>query len=213
MSAISARSVRCTSSYRDTIADQVSDDRRHAGFRAPLQRAARGRSAHGHLLAAVEAAALRRPFRDCPMTRARKMRCCATARATQDDGFSVTGMLYHQVWTNTTDIPLRAIAEDVGSQSLRHRSIPTRRRPAHGARACRSIITPALGDGTILGRARSPSTTNCICGTTSRIFCRSVHGDQEDQFENRACIGGAGELHAAASAGRDLQNEHVRSGF
>ena len=27
------------------------------------------------------------------------------------NGYSVTGMGYHQLWTNTTDIPIRAIAE------------------------------------------------------------------------------------------------------
>ena len=30
------------------------------------------------------------------------------------NGYSITAMLYHQLWTNTTDIPLRAIAEGLG---------------------------------------------------------------------------------------------------
>ena len=29
----------------------------------------------------------------------------------EHNGYSLTGMFYHQLWTNTTDIPLRAIAE------------------------------------------------------------------------------------------------------
>ena len=40
----------------------------------------------------------------------------AVLRYSQGDannGFSLTGMIYHQDWTNTTDIPLRAISEGV----------------------------------------------------------------------------------------------------
>ena len=52
------------------------------------------------------------------------------------NGFSLTGMFYHQDWTNTTDIPLRAISE--GLVPNRFGTLdPTDGGHAIRARACR----------------------------------------------------------------------------
>ena len=66
------------------------------------------------------------------------------------NGYSLTAMLYHQLWTNTTDIPVRAITEDL---------VPDRfgtLDPTDGGRAWRSSLSfndhAMLGERTIHGQ-------------------------------------------------------------
>jgi len=53
----------------------------------------------------------------------------------EHNGYSITGMYYHQLWTNTTDIPIRAIEEGlVPNASVR--SI----RPMAAARSAQAFL-------------------------------------------------------------------------
>ena len=86
----------------------------------------------------------------------------------EHDGYSVTGMYYHQLWTNTTDIPVRAITEGL---------VPDRfgtLDPTDGGRAQRASLSvqlsAALGDGAILGQRVLHLQPTASVSMTSRIF-------------------------------------------
>src|ERR1700691_3193700 len=96
-------------SYRDTIPDQVSatvgtlDYQRY--FAAGSQ--ALG---NGQLLAAAEFQHYDGPFLTPDDARKENL-VLRYSEGDEHNGYSITGMFYHQLWTNTTDIPTRAITE------------------------------------------------------------------------------------------------------
>ena len=114
-------------SYRDTIAGSSVGDRRHARISAHLQPPARKPLGDGQLLAAVEVQHYDGPF-VTPDDARKENLVLRYSQGDEHNGYSVTAMYYHQLWTNTTDIPLRAIAEGLGPRSLRH-ARSDRRRP------------------------------------------------------------------------------------
>src|SRR5580700_279341 len=97
--------------YRDTIADQVSatvgtlDYQRY--FAAGSQALGDGR-----LLAAIELQHYDGPFLTPDDARKENL-ALRYSEGDEHNGYSLTGMFYHQDWTNTTDIPIRAIAEGI----------------------------------------------------------------------------------------------------
>jgi hypothetical protein len=174
-------------SYRDTIADQVSvtlgslDFQRY--FAAGSQALGPGR-----LLAAVELQHYDGPF--LTPDDARKQN--AVLRYSQGDqynGYSLTGMFYHQLWTNTTDIPLRAITEGL---------VPDRfgtLNPTDGGHAQRASVSGEYHAGLGAGQFSASSffiynQLHLFNDFTQYLF-DPIHGDQEDQFENRRVLGGA----------------------
>jgi hypothetical protein len=87
------------------IADQL------AVTAGTLNNVQRGLAALGQSkLAGGRNTALRRSVRD-PRRPAQGERGPALQRGNEHDGYSVTVMGYHGLWTNATDIPLRAIDE------------------------------------------------------------------------------------------------------
>jgi outer membrane receptor protein involved in Fe transport len=78
--------------------------------------------ADGRLLAATELQHYDGPF--VTADDARKVNTVLRYSAgNETNGYSVTGMLYHQLWTNTTDIPLRAIANQISAGLLMREDI------------------------------------------------------------------------------------------
>ncbi len=157
----------------------------------------------GHLLAAVELQHYDGPF-VTPDDARKENLVLRYSEGDEHNGYSATGMFYHQIWTNTTDIPLRAIAEGL---------VPDRfgtLDPTDGGHAQRASFVVNYHALVATGNSRpahSSSTTSCICSMTSRIFCSiPVHGDQEDQFENRRVSGSAASYTLPVTLG-PIQNE------
>ncbi len=106
-----------------------------------------------------------------------------------DSGFSITGMVYHQVWTNTTDIPRRAIEEDI---------VPNRfgtLDPSDGGHALRASLSAEyhqdIGAGAFNASAFTIYNQLHMFNNFTHYLVDPVHGDQEDQFESRNVLGGA----------------------
>ena len=173
--------------YRDTIADQLTGAVGMYGF-ARLFAAGSQPLGDGELLEAGEVQHYDGPFVNSDD--ARKVN--AVLRYSEgDDGrdFSLTGMVYHQLWTNTTDIPERAI--DEGLVPNRFGTLD----PSDGGNALRASLSAQYHDN--LGPGRLSVSTFYIFNELhlfndfTHYLVDPVHGDQEDQFENRSVVGGA----------------------
>ncbi len=102
-------------------------------------------------------------------------------------GYSVTGMFYHQLWNNTTDIPVRAITEGIVGDRFGTLD------PTDGGRSQRASLSlqfhEAAGDGQLIGGAYFEYSQLHIYNDFTHFLVDPVHGDQEDQFENRRVLG------------------------
>jgi len=102
----------------------------------------------------------------------------------KDSGFSLTAMFYHQDWTNTTDIPFRAVSTIGYFGSLD---------PTDGGHAMRASLSAnyhtALGAGQLSASAYYIYNQLNLFNDFTHFLVDPVHGDQEDQFETRNVFG------------------------
>lgn len=174
-------------SYRDQIADQAvatvgsyNFERLFAAGSEPL--------GEGTLLEAGELQHYDGPFVQPDDAR----RLNAVLRYSRGDdaarGFSLTAMIYRQLWTNTTDIPLRAIAD--GAVPNRFGTLD----PTDGGEALRASLSAGyhatLGDGVFNANAYYIHSELHLYNDFTHFLVDPVHGDQEEQFENRDVLGG-----------------------
>ncbi len=188
--------------YRDTIADQMQVTAGSFGFQR-LFSAGSQDLGDGHLLEALEIQHYGSPF--ATPDDARKEN--AVLRYSSGDarnGYSITGMLYHQLWTNTTDIPLRAITE--GLVPNRFGSLD----PSDGGRAWRSSLSfddhVFLGDGQLVSSAFFIDNQLHLWNDFTHYLIDPVHGDQEEQYENRRALGGRSDFTVPVRL-RDIDNQ------
>jgi hypothetical protein len=173
--------------YRDEIADQVAATIGTLGFERVLVAGSES-SGDGHLLGFAEVQHYDGPF--VTPDDARKVNLVLRyAEGDEHNGYSVTGMYYHQVWTNTTDIPIRAITEGL---------VPNRfgtLDPTDGGHAQRASLSvnyrATLGDGQFSASGYFIYNQLHLFNDFTHFLIDPVHGDQEDQFENRRVTGGA----------------------
>jgi hypothetical protein len=172
--------------YRDTIPDQIFATVGTLDFQRIL---ATGSEAlgDGHLLAAAEVQHYDGPFVTPGDARKENM----VLRYSEGDGrngYSVTGMVYHQLWANTTDIPVRAITE--GLVPNRFGSLNS----TDGGRAWRASLSfnlnETLGDGQLSASAFFIDNQLHLWNDFTHYLVDPTRGDQEDQFENRRAFGG-----------------------
>jgi outer membrane receptor protein involved in Fe transport len=174
-------------SYRDTIADQVSATIGTLGFERIL---AAGSTAvgSGNLLAAAELQHYDGPF-VTPDDARKENLVLRYSDGDAQNGYSATAMYYHQIWTNTTDIPLRAITDALVPD--RFGSLD----PTDGGQAQRASFTfnehVMLGDGQLTASAFFIYNQLHIFNDFTHFLVNPIQGDQEDQFENRRATGGA----------------------
>jgi len=173
-------------SYRDTIEDQVSATVGTLGFQRIFS-AGSERLGEGNLLAAAEVQHYDGPF-VTPDDARKENFALRYSQGDNKNGYSVTAMLYHQLWTNTTDIPIRAITEGL---------VPNRfgtLNPSDGGRAWRSSLSfndhATIGDGQFTASAFFIGNQLHLWNDFTQFLVDPVHGDQEDQFENRRAFGG-----------------------
>jgi outer membrane receptor protein involved in Fe transport len=172
--------------YRDTIPDQVSATDGMYGFQRILT-AGTGELGAGHLLAAVELQHYDGRF-DTPDDQRKENFVLRYSEGDRQNGYSLTGMVYHGLWTNTTDIPLRAIAE--GLVPGPYGTLD----PSDGGRAWRSSLSfngyETLGNGQLTTSAFFIDNQLHLFNDFTHDLADPIYGDQEDQIENRKALGG-----------------------
>jgi outer membrane receptor protein involved in Fe transport len=104
------------------------------------------------------------------------------------DGYSITGSFLHDLWNATTDQPERAIAEGpIG----RFGSL----NPSDGGIAQRAILTGqdhlTTGPGQLTVDTYLASNDLILWNDFTHFLVDPVHGDQEEQHESRATVGGS----------------------
>jgi hypothetical protein len=173
-------------SYRDTIEDQVSATAGTLGFQRVFSAGSQALG-KGNLLAAIEVQHYDGPF-VTPDDARKENFVLRYSEGDRENGYSITAMLYHQLWTNTTDIPLRAITEDL---------VPDRfgtLNPTDGGRAWRSSLSfndhGTLGTGQFTASAFFIGNQLHLWNDFTHFLVNPAQGDQEDQFENRRAFGG-----------------------
>ncbi len=189
-------------SYRDTIEDQVSATFGTLGFQHILTVGSQTLGS-GNLLAAVELQHYDGPF-VTPDDARKENIVLRYSGGDAQSGYSATAMYYHQIWTNTTDIPIRAITENL---------VPNRfgtLDPTDGGRAQRASLSLAyhanLGDGVLSTSGFFIYNQLHLFNDFTHFLFDPVHGDQEDQFENRRVTGGAASYTWPMPMG-SIQNE------
>ncbi len=185
--------------YRDTIADQAAVTVGSFGFERAFT-AASQQQGQGHWLEAAELQHYDGPFVNPDDARKENV-VLRYSGGGQDSGFSVTGMFYHQAWTNTTDIPYRAVS-DIGYFGTLD--------PSDGGHALRGSLSAQyranLGDGQFSASAFYIYNQLNLFNDFTHFLVDPVHGDQEDQFENRNVIGSAADYTRPVMVG-GIQNE------
>jgi hypothetical protein len=173
--------------YRSTIPDKVSATVGTLGFQRIFTAGSQA-FGDGHLLAAAEVQHYDGPFATPDDARKANL-VLRYGEGDEHDGYTVTAMYYHQIWTNTTDIPLRAIS--TGLVADRFATLDPND-GGHAQRASLSINyrTP-LGGGQFCASGFFIDNQLHIFNDFTHFLSDPVHGDQEDQFENRHVSGGA----------------------
>ncbi|MBV8404806.1 MAG: TonB-dependent receptor [Gammaproteobacteria bacterium] len=173
--------------YRDEIPTQIGVGAGTFDFRRVLAAGSMQLGA-GRLLAALEGQHYDGPF----LTPDDARKANAVLRYSDGDerqGLSLTAMYYHQSWTNTTDIPMRAI--DAGVVPDRFGTLD----PTDGGRAQRASLSAqfheAAGSGQLAGGAWFIYNQLDLYNNFTHYLVDPVHGDQEHQFENRHVGGGS----------------------
>jgi outer membrane receptor protein involved in Fe transport len=117
-----------------------------------------------------------------------------------NNGFSLTGMFYHNDWTNTTDIPVRAIWEGVVPNEFGTLN------PTDGGHATRGSLSAqyyaSLGGGQFTANAYYIYNQLHLFNDFTHYLVDPVNGDQEDQFESRSVIGNAVNYTVPVTIGR-----------
>ena len=189
-------------SYRDTIPDQILATVGMYGFERVLTAGSTALGT-GNLLAAAEFQHYDGPF-VTPDDARKENFVLRYSNGDQQNGYSVTAMYYHQIWTNTTDIPLRAITEGL---------VPDRfgtLDPTDGGHAQRANLIfnyhAMLGEGQLTASAYFFYNQLHLFNDFTHYLVNPVQGDQEDQFENRRTSGGTAGYTLPVSLGQ-IQNE------
>jgi outer membrane receptor protein involved in Fe transport len=189
-------------SYRDQIEDQVSATVGTLGFQRVLSAGSTG-VAGGNLLAAVELQHYDGPF-VTPDDARKENFVLRYSHGDEEQGYTATAMYYHQLWTNTTDIPVRAITEGL---------VPNRfgtLDPTDGGHSQRASLSldyhSTVGGGQFKASGFLEYNQLHIYNDFTHFLVNPVQGDQEDQFENRRVTGGAASYTLALPLG-SIPNE------
>jgi outer membrane receptor protein involved in Fe transport len=189
-------------SYRDTIEDHVSATIGTLGFQHILT-AGSQTLGPGSLLAAVELQHYDGPFVR-PDDARKENFVLRYSGGDAQSGYSATAMYYHQIWTNTTDIPIRAITEGLVPSRLGTLNSTDGGHAQRGSLSFEYHANP--GDGVLSTSGFFIYDQLHLFNDFTHFLFDPVHGDQEDQFENRRVTGGAASYALPMLIG-SIQNE------
>jgi outer membrane receptor protein involved in Fe transport len=173
--------------YRDTIEDQVSATVGTLSFQR-IFAAGSTAVADGNLLAAVEVQHYDGPFLT-PDDARKENAVLRYSHSDEQQGYTATVMYYHQDWTNTTDIPVRAITD--GLVFDRFGTLD----PTDGGHSQRGSLSldyhSTLGEGKFLASGFFEYSQLHLFNDFTHYLFNTDQGDQEDQFEHRKVLGGS----------------------
>lgn len=172
--------------YRDTIPDQASATVGSYGYQRALSAGSQPLGG-GNLLAAVDLQHYDGPFLT-PDDSRKESAVVRYSEGDRYDGFSLTAMAYHNIWTATNVVDLRAISEGVVPNEYGTLN------PTDGGRAWRGSLSynafKTLGSGQLIASAFLIDNQLHLWNDFTYYLVNPVTGDQEDQFENRRTYGG-----------------------
>ncbi|MGB6307370.1 MAG: TonB-dependent receptor [Steroidobacteraceae bacterium] len=184
-------------SYRDTIPDVVALSTGMYGYQRSFAAGSQALG-DGQLLAAAEFQHYDGPFAT-PDDQRKENAVLRYSEGDTHNGYTLTGMLYHGLWTNTTDIPLRAINEDL---------VPNRfgtLDPTDGGRAWRASLSfnghETVGSGQLTTSAFFIENQLHLYNDFTHYLSDPIYGDQEDQLEHRQAFGGQSYFEVPVSLG------------
>ena len=184
--------------YRDAMADELTLSSGTLGFQRVLASASAPLGT-GRLLAAAELQHYDGPF-STPDDARKENAVLRYSHGDDQLGYSLTAMYYHQRWTSTTDIPLRAI--DQGLVADRFGSLD----PSDGGRAQRASLSlqyhQTLAAGQFSASSYFIDNQLHMYSDFTHFLIDPIHGDQEEQFENRHTAGGTAEFTLPVRLGR-----------
>src|SRR5579863_3441370 len=167
--------------YRDSIPSQITASIGTLDFQRTLA-AGSHVLGDGRLLAALELQHYDGPF-TTPDDARKGNAVLSYSGGDERNGYSITGMYYHQQWTSTTDIPLRAI--EAGVVANRFGSLD----PTDGGRAQRASLSAhyrrSSGAGEFALAGWLIDNQLHLYNDFTHFLIDPVRGDQEAQFENR----------------------------
>lgn len=171
-------------SYADTIADQV--DASVGGFNFErVFGAATQTLGEGRLLEAVEAKHYDGPW-DPGDDQRETSSVLRYSGGDAAEGYSLTGMFYHDIWNATTDQPLRAITEGLIG---RFGTLD----PSDAGYAQRASLSGQFHDnmaqGTLLISSYVISNRLTLWNDFTHYLVDPLNGDQEQQHEDRTTLG------------------------
>lgn len=184
-------------SVRDTLPDEIELGAGTLGYERVFA-AGSQRLGDASLLEAAEVQHYDGPFTN--PDDARKVNAVLRySREAGEGGLSLTGMVYHQLWTNTTDVPERAINEGlIGWYGTLD--------PSDGGDATRASLSAQyhapMGSGDLQASGFYIFNELHLFNDFTHFLVDPVHGDQEDQFETRNVVGGEARYTVNAPLGR-----------
>ena len=184
-------------SYRDSITDQIAATAGSFGFQRLLA-AGSTALATGQLLGAAEYQYYDGPF-STPDAARKENVVLRYSGGERDDGYSLTGMYYHQRWTSSTDIPLRAIADGLPGGRFGNLD-PTDGGLAERASLSGQFHKPVAG-GEFGASAFFIYNALHMYNNFTHFLTDPLNGDQEQQFENRRVVGGKLSFSSALDIG------------
>jgi outer membrane receptor protein involved in Fe transport len=172
-------------SYLDVIPDQIAVTAGTASFQH-LFSAGSVPLAGGNLLGALEIQHYDGPWD--PGTDQRKYNLVLRySSGDEHDGYSITGMLYHDMWNAITDQPERAIAEGLIG---RFGSLD----PSDGGQAQRASLSAqwhaTVGGGVLSANTYVIGNHLTLWNDFTHYLVDPINGDQEGQHEDRTTLGG-----------------------
>jgi hypothetical protein len=188
--------------YRDAIPDQISVTTGTLDYQRYFATGSQALGS-GQLLAAGEFQHYDGPFSN-PDDARKENAVLRYSEGDDQSGYSLTGMFYHQLWNNTTDIPLRAISEDLVGDRFGTLD------PTDGGRSQRASFSAqyhdTIGEGQFTASSFFIYNQLHLYNDFTHFLIDPIHGDQEDQFENRRVLGGAADYTLPVALGA-LENE------
>src|SRR5579871_6469706 len=170
--------------YADKLPDQINATLGAFNFERTFVAASQPLG-DGHLLEAIEAKHYDGPWNPGDDQRETSS-VIRYSRGDSNQGYSLTGMFYHDLWNATTDQPLRAITAGLISRF----GTLDRSDAGYAQRASLSgQIHDTLGGGTLLVSAYVISNRLTLWNDFTHALIDPIHGDQEQQREDRSTLG------------------------
>jgi outer membrane receptor protein involved in Fe transport len=194
--------------YRDTIPDQASVSVGTLGYQRLFSAGSQSLGS-GNLLGAVEVQHYDGPFLTPDDSRKENVVLRYSA-GDEHSGYSLTGMAYHNIWTATNVVDLRAISEGIVPNEYGTLN------PTDGGRAWRASLSfnshADLDTGRLTDSAFFIDNQLHLWNDFTYYLVDPVHGDQEDQFENRRAFGGRADYTLPVTLG-PFANEFLAGGL